>query len=197
MIHTLFLGDSYTIGEGVPLFDNYPSQLIHLLRQAGLPCAAPEIIAKTGYTSDELLGQIANTIFLPTYDFVMLLIGVNNEYRGRDTEPFKADLETLVQKAISLCLNKEEGVIMLNIPDYGRTPFVEAEKKPVVAERIDWFNSVCHEVAQKYNTGFIDVCSLSRHPDIENGYLASDNLHYSGKAYKEWANLVFEKIIRS
>ena len=50
----LALGDSYTIGEGVALEDSFPYQLVQSLRKTGYSFTAPEIIAKTGWTTDDL-----------------------------------------------------------------------------------------------------------------------------------------------
>ena len=64
MIKTfLALGDSYTIGEQVPLHESFPYQLLQLLRNEGHSYYAPEIIAKTGWTTDELNEQINKTNF--------------------------------------------------------------------------------------------------------------------------------------
>src|ERR1700760_3919453 len=95
MYSTLFLGDSYTIGEGVHLSGNYPTQTIQLLRREGRPFCAPEIIARTGWTTDELLSAISTTALLPSYSFVSLLIGVNNQYRGRESSRYAVEFDEL------------------------------------------------------------------------------------------------------
>lgn len=48
--------------------------------------ADPLIIAKTGWTTDELIAAIKEKIVKDTFDIVTLLIGVNNQYRGRSAE---------------------------------------------------------------------------------------------------------------
>src|SRR5437588_11707713 len=98
----LALGDSYTIGEGVPLYDSYPYQAVQLLRNAGQNFYAPEIIARTGWTTDELAAAMARTQLLPRYDLVTLLIGVNNQYRGRDLGEYGLQFEQLLHQAIGL-----------------------------------------------------------------------------------------------
>jgi lysophospholipase L1-like esterase len=98
----LALGDSYTIGEGVPLSDSFPWQTVRLLRKTGRPFSSPELLARTGWTSDELAAAMLRTQFLPSYDFVTLLIGANNQYRGRDREEYGRQFEELLQQAIRL-----------------------------------------------------------------------------------------------
>ena len=85
----LALGDSYTIGEQVSLSQSFPYQTVQLLRKEGHNFYAPEIIATTGFTTDELKMAIDETLFLPNYNFVSLLIGVNNQYRGRSVDEFR------------------------------------------------------------------------------------------------------------
>ncbi|MGB4862058.1 MAG: GDSL-type esterase/lipase family protein, partial [Tepidiformaceae bacterium] len=80
----LALGDSYTIGEGVAPNERWPEQLVELLRadgSAGLE--APTVIARTGWTTDELAHAIDESSVRGPFDLVSLLIGVNNQYRGR------------------------------------------------------------------------------------------------------------------
>ena len=126
MHHTytyLALGDSYTIGEGVPLHKTFPYQTVCLLRKGGYTFYAPEIVAKTGWTTGELEAAIGEHLLLPKYDFVSLLIGVNNQYRGRSIIEYKEQFEHLLKKAISFAGGKPEHVVVLSIPDYGVTPF--------------------------------------------------------------------------
>ena len=78
----LALGDSYTIGEGVAAEGRWPNQLADALRKSGVPVAAAEIVARTGWTTDELAAAMDKHAFRPPYDLVTLLIGVNNQYRA-------------------------------------------------------------------------------------------------------------------
>jgi hypothetical protein len=60
------------------------------------------IIAKTGWTTDELSKGINDAgIRGNNYDLVTLLIGVNNQYRGRDIENYKMEFKSLLQDAIT------------------------------------------------------------------------------------------------
>ena len=80
----LALGDSYTIGEGVDASGRWPVQLAKALRAEGVAVADPHVLAQTGWTTDELDAAIddAEPSF-DEYDLVSLLVGVNNQYRGR------------------------------------------------------------------------------------------------------------------
>ncbi|HNH21028.1 MAG TPA: GDSL-type esterase/lipase family protein, partial [Ferruginibacter sp.] len=125
MVHYTYLalGDSYTIGEQAPFAENFPNQAVQLLREAGFAFYGAEIIAKTGWTTDELNQAISQTRFLDQYDVVSLLIGVNNQYRGRTSAEFEPEFEHLLQRAIQFANNISRRVFVLSIPDWGVTPF--------------------------------------------------------------------------
>src|SRR6266849_1950749 len=80
----LALGDSYTIGESVVEADRWPNQLARALKND-----QPEIIAKTGWTCDELSAAIDKANPHGPYSLVPLLIGVNNQYRGGEEEQYR------------------------------------------------------------------------------------------------------------
>lgn len=195
----LALGDSYTIGEQVMLSESFPYQTVQLLRKvtagldsrgqaAGLPFAAPEIIAKTGWTTDELGAAIQQTIFLKQYDVVSLLIGVNNQYRGRAIEEFKNELTTLLEKAIECAGGNPHRVFVLSIPDWGVTPFAVDSNAQKIANEIDAYNEVCKSVSSGYKCMFIDITVSQRTDGSKPEFLAADGLHPSASEYAKWAN---------
>lgn len=199
----LTLGDSYTIGEGVPLYENFPYQTLQLLRKAGKTFSAPEIIARTGWTTDELQDAMASASLLPSYDFVTLLIGVNNQYRGRDLSEYQIQFGELLQKSISLAGDRRDRVFVLSIPDWGVTPFAHAlfaetgkdpkgRDKTQIAREIDAFNTNAHQIAQAHGITFIDITTHTRETGAT---FAPDGLHPSGAEYQYWANQLAVRII--
>ena len=190
----LALGDSYTVGEGVPLHESFPCQVIQLLRRNGSMFHAPEIIAKTGWTTDELLSILSTTRLLPSYDFVSLLVGVNNQYRGRSLEEYRQQFETLLKKAIRLSGNNPSRVIVLSIPDWGVTPYAAERDRNKIAEEIDDFNLINKSIALQHHTHYIDITPGSREAATDPALTASDHLHPSGLEYARWSKLVVHKI---
>lgn len=183
----LALGDSYTIGEKVPAADNFPNQIVQLLRKQGLDVKSPRIVAKTGWTTDELQDGIAKSDLDNSYDFVTLLIGVNNQYRGRSIADYEPQFENLLQQAIRFAGNDSSRVIVLSIPDWGVTPFAEGRNKAQIAREIDGYNQANKQVTQKYKAHYIDITPGTRLAGNNSSLLAEDGLHPSGKEYASWA----------
>lgn len=199
----LALGDSYSIGEQVTFADNFPNQTVQQLRKDGFGFYAPEIIAKTGWTTDELNNAIENTLLLGTYDIVSLLIGVNNQYRGRSVTEFKIEFEQLLQQAIDLAGNKPYRVFVLSIPDWGITPFAKALKTngkdtntQKVAEEIDAYNYICETSAKQFLANYINITDSQREEGNKPGFLAPDGLHPSGLEYKKWAVKLADAVLK-
>ncbi len=186
----LALGDSYTIGESVPLYDSFPYQVVQLLRKAGLHFHAPEIVAKTGWTSGELAEHILHTKLNEQYDFVSLLIGVNNQYRGLSADDFQTDLVFLLKKAQHLTGGHDSRIVLLSIPDWGATSFAADKDAVGIGKEIDQFNQVCESLAAQYKAHFINITADSRKAKNDNTLLATDQLHYSGKEHAVWAGKV-------
>lgn len=191
----LSLGDSYTIGEGVLLSESFPYQTVQLLRKGGVvEFTAPEIIAKTGWTTDELLASIEDTTLLNQYDIVSLLIGVNNQYRQRDAINFKTEFTELLQKAIGFAGKEAENVFVLSIPDWSVTPFAVSRDRLQIALEIDAYNEICKNETKALGCNFIDITTTQRLNGNSETHLAGDGLHPSGNEYATWANLLSARI---
>ncbi len=183
----LCLGDSYTIGESVPLHAGFPYQTIQLLRKKGLHFHAPEIIAQTGWTSFELADHILNQQLENSYDFVSLLIGVNNQYRGLPIKGFENDFEFLLKKAIHFAGGNSKHVVVISIPDWSVTPFASKRSIGNASKEIDAFNLICQNFASKYQCHFINITEQTRLAKNDTSLLAADQLHYSAKSHAVWA----------
>jgi len=193
----LALGDSYTIGESVPLHDSFPYQAVQLLRKTKHHFHAPEIIAKTGWTSSELADHLLHTQLNEQYDYVSLLIGVNNQYRGLLVTYFENDVDFLLKKAIHLSQNKTKHVLMLSIPDWGFTPFAKDRDLLVISKEIDHYNAICAKAAKKAGVHFINITDETRAEKNNLKALANDQLHYSGLTHLRWAEKMVAIIIEN
>lgn len=182
----LALGDSYTIGEGVLLTESYPYQTISLLRKQGMKINAPEIIAKTGWTTDELQQHISGYRFSEQYDIVTLLIGVNNQYRGQDFAIYRKEFAELLTFALKKAGNKHDHVFVISIPDWGVTDFASGRDRTQIAKEIDQYNAEAKKQAGEKYVRFIDITSDQR-KNHSNEMQAGDGLHPSSKEYAHWA----------
>jgi len=183
----LALGDSYTIGENVQPHESFPYRVIELLTKEGFNFNSPDIIAKTGWTTDELQVSINKYKLLPSYDFVTLLIGVNNQYQGRRVENYKQEFESLLKQAIRFAGDKAKHVIVLSIPDWGATPFAADRDKDQISKEIDAFNAVNKSLAKRYKTQYIEITAGTRDHAGDLSFITTDGLHPSGKEYSGWA----------
>lgn len=187
----LALGDSYTIGEGVAAEGRWPVQLAAALRAEGIAVAEPRIIATTGWTTDELSAAIDAAQPLGRFDFVSLLIGVNNQYRGRDLDNYREEFAALLERAIGFAGGRADRVLVLAIPDWGVTRFGAASGRDVaqVARELDAYNAAARGVCAARGVAFVDIAAVSRARGGEDAMLAEDGLHPSAAMYAEWTRL--------
>ncbi len=186
----LALGDSYTIGESVAEAERWPVQLATQLQETGIPLDPPQIIARTGWTTDELMAAIERQNPQGPFDLVSLLIGVNNQYRGLDSTEYRKQFHTLLQTALTLAGGKPNHVIVLSIPDWGVTPFAHGNDRPQIATEINQFNAVNREETLQAGAHYVDITPISRQAAGDTTLIAEDGLHPSGKMYRLWVELV-------
>ena len=190
----LALGDSYTIGESVPVYENFPYQLVQKMRQKNTSVHAPELVARTGWTTGELMAGIARTQLLNTYDLVTLLIGVNNQYRGRSTEEYAKEFEWLLKLAIEKAGGNPSNVVVVSIPDWGATPFAKDRDRVKITREIDAFNAVNRKISARYQTRYADITEASRDARSMAELVAADGLHPSGLEYAKWVNAIWKAL---
>jgi len=181
----LALGDSYTIGESVPESGRWPVQLAQRLH-----VAAPHIIARTGWTTGELDAAITKEDPKGTFDLVTLLIGVNNQYRGRSIDEYRVQFRDLLQRAIRFAGGHAKRVVVVSIPDWGATPYAQGRDRAQIARDIDAFNAVSLEETHRADARYADVTPISRRAASDASLVAGDGLHPSAKMYGEWVNVV-------
>ena len=186
-ISYLALGDSYTIGESVEAAGRWPVQLAARLRDAGIAISEPRIIATTGWTTDELSAAMDEAEPLGGWDFVSLLIGVNNQYRGRSVDDYVDEFHRLLRRAIALAGGRAGRVLVLSIPDWGATPFARASgrDRQAIADDLDAYNAAARELCMAEGAAFVDITGISRMEAAD--MLAEDGLHPSAVQYARWA----------
>ena len=156
---------------------------------------APEIVAKTGWTTSELRDAIRSILLPQKFDFVTLLIGVNNQYREEPLEKYREEFEELLNTAIGFSNKGNAGVVVLSIPDWGVTPFAEGRNREQIAAEIDSFNELNRLITRKYGCRYIDITPGTRKAAEDLELIAQDKLHYSAIEHSRWAGLVAEALL--
>ena len=184
----LALGDSYTIGEGVMPEERWPTQLTQ--RYQFLP---PTYLAKTGWTTQDLLRAIAASRLATRYNWVSVQIGVNDQYDGVDVSTYRNRLADIIDVALSRVTNPN-CVLVLSIPDYSVTPFAQSRELAGAAEAVALFNTVGCEIATSKQVTYCDITPLSQQAAHDLTLLAEDGLHPSGLMYRMWVEKLIQEV---
>lgn len=194
----LALGDSYTIGEAVTEQESFPFQLVAALNAKAIAMAKPKIIAKTGWTTDELQAAIIAEDNTQVYDLVTLLIGVNNQYRDYSPTVYRKEFRELLQTAIAFAGGNKNHVFVVSIPDWSATPFAKQSGRNLdeVSNDIANFNAINKEETLALAINYTDITPASRDALTDNDLLASDGLHPSGIMYSQWVKSLLPSVLK-
>ncbi|MFK7808128.1 MAG: SGNH/GDSL hydrolase family protein [Saprospiraceae bacterium] len=187
----LALGDSYTIGQGVSPEERWPNQLQAALATDSIYIDTLSIIAQTGWTTANLIDNIASQN-PPPQDIVSLLIGVNDQFQNKPYEVFTDGFDELLQTAIDLA-GSSDNVFVVSIPDYGVTPF-GSNNSATIAMELDEYNAYMEGECEGLDIPFINITEISRALEGDENALASDNLHPSGYQYGLWVEEMFAEV---
>lgn len=192
----LALGDSYTIGTGLPASSGrFPVQLRDRLNAAQeFEGGTVQIIAQNGWTTGQLINVLDQSDKNSDFDLVSLLIGVNNQFQNRPEDEYANDFQILTEKALALAGNEPDRVFILSIPDYGVTPFASNLNAETVAAEIDAFNAINSVIAAEYGISYFDITEISRAVAGDPGMLAPDNLHPSAEQYGLWVDSFYQQV---
>ncbi|MDQ6830781.1 MAG: SGNH/GDSL hydrolase family protein [Gemmatimonadota bacterium] len=190
----LALGDSYTIGERVDSASRWPVQLAAALRARGVAIDDPEIIARTGWTTSELAAGIDRADPKGPFALVTLLIGVNNQFRGRDAAEYDTQFRALLDRAIGFAGNDPRRVVVVSIPDWGATPFAEGRDREKIGREIDAFNAIAKRATIERLAHFVDITPESRNAATDPELVAPDGLHPSAKMYGAWVGVMIGEV---
>ena len=203
----LCLGDSYTVGEGVPTPDTWPHCVAAALRRGGVDVAPPVVVAQTGWTTEDLDAALDSAPPAvrdgAPFDAVTLLIGVNDQYRRPDADAYRARFAALLRRAVALAGGEARRVVVVSIPDWGRTPHgaappedagVPARTVGQIGREVDAFNAPARAETEAAGAGWVDVTGLSRGPGAQT---VADGLHPDGAAYAAWAERIAPAVRRA
>jgi len=189
-IRVLALGDSYTIGEGVPQSQSWPYQLTSSLEAEGLAVAEVNVIARTGWTSQALLAALQDANPQGSFDLVTVMVGVNDQFNDLPVDSYRENLRELIARAVRLAGDDPKRVLVISIPDWSASPAGSQFASARVAAEIARFNQACLEEAQLAGTRYVDVTPISLLMREQADYSAPDGLHPSGEQYRAWVELI-------
>jgi acyl-CoA thioesterase-1 len=197
-VNYLALGDSYTIGQSVCETCRFPEQL-----KSNLKAFYPEtafslkVIATTGWTTTNLISAINTQKPESNYDLVTLLIGVNNQYQGRDFSLYEKEFPELANKAIMLAKGDKKNVIVISIPDYAYTPYaanLSQSQKTKITTEIDQYNAFAENYCKANQIVFVNITDITRQGLSNPNLVASDGLHPSESAYALFVDRMLSKV---
>ncbi len=190
IINILALGDSYTIGEAVIPEQRWVNLLAEKMERELHWKTEVTVVARTGWTTTDLLNALESTSLKKEYDLVFLLIGVNNQYRNWPFEVYEREFATLLHFAENKSSASPDRLFVLSIPDYGYTPFGHV-KRQKISEEIDTYNRFIRFMAEKNNATYIEITSLTREGIRSPELIADDGLHPSSKMHQLWSEKIF------
>src|SRR5690606_32841335 len=120
-----------------------------------------------------------------------LLIGVNNQHRGRGLEEYRQHIDALLHRAIGPAPCNPGRVLALSIPDWGVTRLGAecCRGRGAVERERDAFNAAACALCERHGVAFVDITAASRDGGGEAAMLADDGLHPSAAMHARWAAL--------
>lgn len=189
-IKILSLGDSYTIGQSVCETCRFPEQLKDslILRLESSDSIQLKVIARTGWTTSNLIDAITTENPSNDYDLVTLLIGVNNEFQNRPFSVYETQFPQLVNTAINKGKGDKNNVIVVSIPDYAFTPFGNGNTN--ISTRLDMYNDFAKNYCSQNNISYVYITDITRQGLDNPELVASDRLHPSELAYSKFVERI-------
>lgn len=182
------LGDSYTIGTGVPPSENWPNQLVERMRgTVELDLVAN--LAVNGYTSGDVIRFQLPALADLRPQFVSLLVGVNDVVQRVPSERYRSNVDQLLGALLSEL--PPDRTLVVSTPDYTRTPR-GSDFGPVDEQRaaIAEVNTIMQQAASQRGIAFVDIGSVDEQVAADRAFVAGDLLHPSGEQYRRWVDLI-------
>ncbi len=193
-VRFLALGDSYTIGHSVPDNERWPIQLRDSLEGRGIDVRETNVIATTGWRTDNLLNAITGQkLDRENYNLVSLLIGVNDQYQQRPIAHYEPLFRELLDSCLRYAAFDTSSVFVVSIPDYAYTSFGQRRNDPnQISLQLDEYNAINKRVSEEYGVQYFDITPISRQGLEDTNLVASDGLHPSGYQYTLWVRTILE-----
>lgn len=186
----LSLGDSYTIGQSVCETCRFPVQLKDSIIsnfESDLNIDL-KVIARTGWTTTNLINAILTENLSSNYDLVTLLIGVNNQFQKISFSVYQTEFPELVNTAISKAKGDKNNLIVISIPDYAFTPFGNGDSD--ISTGVDKYNAFAENYCSNNDIVFVNITEITRMGLDNTALVAIDGLHPSELAYSKFVDKI-------
>jgi len=193
----LALGDSYTYSVGLPQDQSYPFQLAANLKAQSYLAKDPLVIAFQGWKAADLLAGIASRNITRKFDFVTILIGVNDQNKGTDPKLYTMQLDSLINEAIAFANGYSNRVFVISIPDWSVTPFAVGMNTMQIKAGVELFNAINEAESKRLGANYVDIGSISEQAATDATLTGPDGLHPSAKGYALWVNQIQGSVIAS
>ena len=148
----------------------------------------------TGFTTQHVIDRELPLVPQLKPEFVTILIGVNDYVQGVDAATFSQRLDYIIS-TIQKQLPKPGNLLLVTIPDYGKTPTGARFGSPESSEAgIKAFNTIVMQAGAKYNLPVADIFTVSQKVVSDPNLIANDGLHPSGKQYTDWTDSIFKPL---
>lgn len=118
-------------------------------------------------------------------------IGVNDYVQGVKAETFQKNLLYILD-AVQAQLSDRTKVLLVTIPDYGKTPTGARYGQPAESEAgIKRFNAIVMSEAKTRGLPVADIFSISQRVTDDTSLIALDGLQPSGKQYTLWTDAIY------
>jgi lysophospholipase L1-like esterase len=189
------LGDSYTIGEGLPEAGRFPDQLSNMLKERGAPVELCPNPARTGWTTRDLIENELPLFKKAKPELATLLIGVNDWVQGVDETTFRKNLAFILDEMIRV-LPSSDRLLVLTIPDFSATPEgAKYGRGRDITAGIARFNAIIAEECIQRNLNLTDIFPATREMKGNPVLTAADGLHPSADEYRLWASMLLPRAL--
>lgn len=193
-IRYVAVGDSYTIGEGLPRSDNWPSLITEHLQADGIDIQLIANPSKTGWTTRDLIDYELPVVQKEQPQLVTVLIGVNDWVQRVDAVTFQKNIVYIFDYLLTEVESKPS-IVTITIPDFSATPQGSRYGGGRdISAGINEFNKILIQESQVRSIPVVDIFELSKGMKFDETLVHTDGLHPSKKEYELWKTEIYPAV---
>ena len=195
-IRYIAVGDSYTIGTGAPDGAAWPTVLTQELKSRGINIILISNLAVAGKTSAQIIHQQLPVFENSRPTFATLLVGANDCFNDFDTEVFKQNLKTILDRMLG-ALPQKDKLVVVTIPDFSSSPYgASSPRRGEWLKKLKIFNAIIKKEVKDRHLACVDLFPISQKMATDPQFMSPDGLHPSAKGYYLWEKLIFPEVFK-